>query len=477
MTAPIPQHTMTLRDGGLGLSGVGADDLFCLVGSSSTGTAGTFYSYQGTDVQTVFDDLGEGPLPHQVAKHLLRSGGKPVLVYKSTAGTAGSVSAVTQSGAGPLPTLTGTPNDYHNAIVEIVVGGAVGTATFVYSLDGGDTYSEEIATAATYLLPSGVTVNFTAGTYVADETYSWTDTAPTLTNANVGAAFDAIIASAYQPVAVHVLGQAATTGDMATVATTCATKVSSAWAAKKFFYAIIEAPATTASSIITEVSGDTYAGVVICSGFAEVVVDKNSQIQKRASARVLVPRVARNPVGVHCLRDEADSDIDPLEDVVELVPDGAAASTGYHDEDRTPGANAARLSTLRTIAGIAGIYPTNMNTFAAASSDFSQLPYLQIALKAMRVWYEWGVHQLGARIPKNPSTGYIDPRFAASLEQRGKAVLAAQMGRAVDAIQVLVNRTDDVSADPTLRAKVRLVCPGYILEFESEIGLASALAA
>lgn len=477
MVAPIPQHDMTIRDGGLGLTSVQPDGLFCLVGSSSSGSAGTFFNYAGTDVQQVFDDLGEGPLPHQVAKHLLRTQGKPVLAYKSTASTAGSSSAVAQSGAGPLPTLSGAPYDQSFSQVEIQTGGAVGTATFKYSLDGGDTWSEEIATAASYALPSGVTVTFTAGTYVADELYSWTDTAPILTNSNISDAFNSIIASAYTPDAVHVLGQAATTGDMATIATTCATKVASAWAAKKFLFAIIEAPATTMTSLITEVTGDTYAGVVICAGFCELLDDKSARVEKRSAGRVLAPRIARNPVGVHVLQSATESGIDPCVDVVELVPDGAATSTGYHDEDRTPGGNAARFSTLRTIAGYDGIYPTNANTFAAGSSDFSMLPYLQIVLKAAEVFYQWGLGQLGKRIPKNPATGYIDPRFATSLEQQGAAVLGAAMGSAVTAVQVVVNRTDNVTADPTLRAKVRLVCPSYILTFDSEIGLADALAA
>jgi hypothetical protein len=60
--------------------------------------------------------------------------------------------------------------------------GASGTATFRYSLDGGDTYSATYATAATFLLPSGVTANMAAGTYVISTTYTWTDTAPALTS-------------------------------------------------------------------------------------------------------------------------------------------------------------------------------------------------------------------------------------------------------------------------------------------------------
>jgi hypothetical protein len=478
VTAAIPQHTQTIRDGGLGLTSAATDGFSIKVGTSTLGTNGTFYSYQGTDVQQVFDDLGEGPLPHAVAKHLLRSGGKPTLAYKSAAANAGASSAITRSGGsvGPLPTLSaGTANDQYDSQIVIVQGGAVGTATFIYTLDGGDTWSDEIATAATYTLPSSVEITFTAGTYVAGEAYAWTDTAPSMSSTNVGDAMDAIIVSAYTPNFVHILGQAADAAGMVTIATLLATKVSSAWAAKKYLFAVMEAPAVDKALLIAATASSIFNGVVISGGFEELVDDKDSRVQKRSSGRVLAPRIARNPIGVHPLQNETESAISPLEDVFKLVPDGAAASTGYHDEDKTPGLNAARYSTLRTIAGIGGFYPTNTHTFAAPSSDFSLLPYLQIILKAAQGWYTYGLQKLGKRIPKKSGTNFIDTKFAAAMEDEGRDFLRTLMGAAVTEVQVLINRSDNVTADPTLRAKIRLVCPSYIITFESELGLADAL--
>lgn len=474
----LPQHNLTIRDGGLGLIAADSVGLSVKIGSSTTGTAATFYSYQGTDVQTVFDDLGEGPLPHATAKHLLRSAGKPVLSYKATPSNAGASSAITRSGGsvGPLPTLSaGTANDQYDSQIVIVLGGAVGTATFKYTLDGGDTWSDTILTAGTYLLPSGVTVTFTAGTYVANEAYAWTDTAPSLSSADIGTAVDAVIVSAYDPEAIHVLGQAVDAAGTLTIATLLATKVTAAWAAHKYLWIAFESPAVAASLLITAFANFIGQGVVGFAGFCELVNDKDSRIQKRSIGRTLMPRIMRNPLAVHALRRVGDEDIESLPDVYTLVPDGAAASTGYHDEQATPGLDAARFSTLRTIPGAQGFYPSNALTFASSTSDFLQLPYLRIILQGARVWYQYGLTQLGARIRTNPDTGFIAGAFADAIETGGEAAIRANLGDAIEAVEVLVNRTDDVTADPTLRAKVRLVVGGYVLTFDSEIGLASQL--
>jgi len=77
-----------------------------------------------------------------------------------------------QSGAGPAITLSGTPVIAGNVWIKVVAGGARGTATVAYSLDGGNSYSATVATAATLALgASGLTAAMPTGTYVADEIY------------------------------------------------------------------------------------------------------------------------------------------------------------------------------------------------------------------------------------------------------------------------------------------------------------------
>ncbi len=474
----VPNSEITILDGGMGMAAAQVDGISAKIGTSSIGSAGTVYPFAGTDTQAVRTTLGVGPLVDATIKHLLRSGGKTVYAYKGTATTAGASTGVTASGGGPTVTLTGAPYDTSSSIVVIVLGGAIGTSTFKYTLDGGDTYSDVFVTAATYLLPSGVTVNFAAGTYVATETYSWTDTAPIMTTTNVGDAMDALTLSAYEFEFVHILGQAASAADTATMMATVQTKVESAHTAHKYIWAIMEAAAVAASTHVTAAAAVNAKWTMVCAGFCELLNDRNQAIDKRSSGRVFAPRIARNDIAVHVLRSANDAfGPDSFPDVITLVPSGAAASTGYHDEDKTPSLDAARFATLRTIVGAPGVYPTNGKMMALVSSDYTDNQHVRIVLKAARVLYVWSLGQLARRLRKNPDTGFIASKFADGIEENALDTLKAQIGASVDGLSVKVNRADLITTDPTLRIKVRLVGPAYAIETEVELGLAAALAA
>jgi len=84
-----------------------------------------------------------------------------------------TTSAVTQTGTGPVVTLTGTALVSADLVIKIRLGGAVATATFDWSTDGGVTWvATAVVTASTVLLGStGITANFAAGTYVIATTY------------------------------------------------------------------------------------------------------------------------------------------------------------------------------------------------------------------------------------------------------------------------------------------------------------------
>ncbi len=75
----------------------------------------------------------------------------------------------------PLITRTGTSNAQYSWVVKISFQGALGTARFQYSTNGGSTFSAEITTSASYVVPStGITLQFPAGNYVANDSWSWT---------------------------------------------------------------------------------------------------------------------------------------------------------------------------------------------------------------------------------------------------------------------------------------------------------------
>ena len=186
---------VTVNDGGLGTAFPTGRSV-AIMGQASSGALNTPALFsQITDLVTAH---GQGPGLELAA--MIIAQGVPVKFTRTTNGTAGANSAVdaTLVTGTATPTLTGTPRDYYQAIVEILVGGTVGTAGIVirYSLDGGWTYSRGIAlgTADTYAIPdTGVTVDFEdTETYVAGDSFSWTSTEPKTDTAEWGLAFDAI---------------------------------------------------------------------------------------------------------------------------------------------------------------------------------------------------------------------------------------------------------------------------------------------
>lgn len=476
MSVPHPSITQTIVDGGLAITPASNDGVFCKVGTSSTGTAG-FHSYAGTDANTVGTDLGEGPLPDATVKHLEQSGGKQTVALKVAASVAGSSSAVTQSGGGPAVTISsGTPYDYGLWVVKIITGGAVATATFQYSSNGGADYSDTVTTAATYALPSGVTIAFAAGTYVANETYSWTDTAPAMNASDVGTALDDIIDSSHDVEAVHLLGYGTTAAAMATIAATISTKIASAHASKRYLWVMFEEPPVDNAGVAAAFAAVAEKFLVGMGGFADITENRSGQVEKMPIARTYAPRIARNPIEVHPMRDAGDSNIDALGDVVRLVPDGAAASTGYHDEGRTPLLNAARHSCLSTIPGATGFYPADALTLASGTSDFQQLMYMRIILKAARASHAFQIRNLAKRIRINPATGFIDAKTRIALQGAWESFIKTALGNAIGVVRVVIAETD-LNADPTVYSQVRGTVDGYALVWSSTIGLASSLPA
>lgn len=197
----LPGQTIRVLDPGLGLVDVAADSPICM-GASSAGTTGTLYSFSAlSDIRTT---LGYGDLPEAVARELNQAGG-PVLAMRTTGAIAGTISAVTRTGASPVCTAAAaTPTMRTATRIQVMKGGVLGTAEFRYTHDNFQptkvqpTWSEQrtVPAGGTFVMPNtGITFTFVAGTYVLNDTYDLT-TEPAHVNAtdigNMGASLVAI---------------------------------------------------------------------------------------------------------------------------------------------------------------------------------------------------------------------------------------------------------------------------------------------
>ena len=331
---------------------------------------------------------------------------------------------------------------------------------------------------ASYVIGNGVTITFTAGTYVAAEVYSSTLTAARNSVANVTTMMDAYLNGPYQFGLMHLLGHPADASALATLVAAVDSKMATAPSLGKFpAFCIIEAPPVDPAGIVTALASVTAPEVVVCGGFAQYYDDSDKIIEKVNCARPLASRIARNPISIAPSRTINDDDLEALAGIVDIYPVGATGTDGYLDSRLLPALNTARVTTLTTYNGRTGFYPQNLFTLAALGSDFLEGENKRIIARAREVLYQGSFKFLQGRIRRNPSTGFIDEAQATAIDRdlEAKLKVALQQTGAATAVRVVTNRSDNLASDPTLRIKARIVCVTRARTIEVEVGLAQAL--
>jgi hypothetical protein len=151
----------------------------------------TIHSQTEADLAELTDATGRPLLLETAAdgqNNIRRFAGIPTLVSDRVPLDGSTMGTVTETGASVgNVSLSGTPLGPWDLKIDIVVGGAVGTATFRFSTDGGNTWSATLTTAATVELTdtatdslvgnngeTGITAAFASATYNAASVYSST---------------------------------------------------------------------------------------------------------------------------------------------------------------------------------------------------------------------------------------------------------------------------------------------------------------
>lgn len=451
----LPNVNVTVRDGALGILPPNAAAIPAILGVCSSGTVDAVESF--SNIQALKDAMGVGPLVEAAAFVLAQSGG-PVRVVRINGSTAGAAGAVTQSGSGPVVSTTSSaPYDDYEVVVEIQTGGAVATATFKYSLDDGETWSDEITTAATYTIPNtGIVLNFAAGTYVADETYSFDTTAPGYSTTDFNAAFDALIADGSTFGFILLVGAASSVANQATVAAAVKSKLDTAETNHRHAFAIIECPTDTDANVKSGFSAFTSDKVAIAVGRPDTLSVITGRIRARSAAWHLAARVAAIPMSEEPGRYARG----PITGVVELD----------RDERTTNNLDDHGFATLRTFAGIPGFFITNGRIKAPAGSDFGSIPRRRVMDRAATVAYEALLAYANESVRVDATTGYIDERDAKAIEAEVEAALNAALSGHVSAVQAVVKRDENMLSTENLTVDILVTPLGYARTITMSIG-------
>lgn len=468
---PLPGFKQTIKDGGLGLIAADAGQTKVAIGVSSAGPVNVLAFY--TDPDKVKADYVTGPLVDDAVFHLQTAGGQIGImrITSSVAGANGSVTA-TRAGAGTSTgtvTPSGTPLDGYAFRVEITKDGAnlaAATATFKYSVDGGDNYSPDIAvpTGGTYVIPNtGVTITFANGgatAFVTGDVHAWTATAPGFSATNVSDALDAL-RTTYKSAEfgyIHLIGAASSAAGSATIAAAAGVKMTAEENGFRYTFIVIECADDTDANIDAAFASVVHERVALAVGYCELVA--NNKVMKRSAAWPATARISQQGIQRDLGRTRPDTEGGALKGVVSL----------YRDEGSTP-FSSSRYITLRTFPGKAGFYITDGRMLAGAGSDFLFMQFRRLMDRACALNYDAMfpfINDDAVRVEKDGTINEIDARGVESVVNA--KIRGDMVPKKVSAARSILTRDNNILATQTFKTKVRLRPRGYAKYIESEIG-------
>lgn len=468
---PLNGQIITIQDPGLGTVQPAAT-IPVRVGPASGGTTAVNTFDTVTSHKQVQEKVGYGPLGSSLSECLAVAGG-PAYFVRSAA-VAGSNGAVTQTGADPVITLSGSPNDRYDAKIEITATGILGAGAFRYSLDGGKSYgpARTIPAGGAYLMVNtGVTLTFPAGTYTTGNVYSFASVAPSVDGAGVTAAFVAIAASKLAFSTINLCAEFATAATANTVAGTFTTELKNLENKFRFVRGLMQSGLDTAAiTIATLTVEDTrYAP---CYGSAR----RPNAAGVEGFAMPMLPAV--DVVGARV------ADTLPSTDLKRVASGSLVGVTeiSYDEFTKQEGLDGKGFTTLRTWANRGGFYITNGNIKAPPGSDFNRIHRGRVMDIALTTTYEAQALFVGRSV-RTISGGFIDPRDAKQLEQEVLAKLQSALLAPVNAegtrgyvseVTYLIDLTNNVLATNTILANLAIRPLGYVDFINTTVGYTTA---
>lgn len=462
--AKLPKVTHSFEDGALGIV-ANLSEYHVKIGHCTKGEANKVYIF--ADPKRVVETLGAGQLVEALCESI-NTAKKPVIAVP-VASDPGSLSAITKVGTGPdLTDNSSTPNDSYRLKLRITRAGAIGTSAFVYSLDGGETYSAEIATVASYEIPgSGIKLSFAVGSYVAGTVYSATSSPPSYGLVAAMDAIDAALASTEKFRLIHLVGQAvATDGEppataaenSAAMAVAISTRLQSAEAEDIHVYAILEAPDASDSELKTAFKNVSSTRVAVGAGFCDLYSPISKGFAKRHAAWPLVSRIMANPIHRHPAR----------------VRDGALPGVRsiYRDERTEPGLLDSRFAVLMSHKGRPGYYAAGAPIMAPPGSDYQNIMNRQVADACADVVIAGLQFYLADDVRVNRKSGFIMEKDARDIEENIRAAMETAITKPghASAVEFELMRDDNILASETVHYRWGVIPVGYMTQITGSGG-------
>jgi hypothetical protein len=428
-------------------------------------TTATFKVKVGSGGYGATITTGAGPFNYQVPgeyfTNLQFAAGTYVADDEYVLNTDGTVTRIGSGSATLLNGSTHSPVDNFDVWVQITTAGALATAAFKYSLDGGNNFSAPILTpvGGVYAIGgSGLVLTF-SGTFVLDDVYKVTASPAGYVSGDVNTALTALLADPAAFGWVHLVGMAADAAGAATMAGVVDTKLAAAEAVFRYVWGAVECPAEGDSAVKTAFLNFISERTAVCVGDVGLRSPLTGRTTRRNHAWSMTARLG----GLNLSLDPAQVDLGGLQNV----------SSIYRDEGTTPGLDDARLCTVRTYAGLPGYYLTNFRMMGMNGSDFTYGVNRRVMDRICTLTRQGYLLLLMKRARIDEETGYIDERDAQAYDAQVTGKLRADLmadPQEVTTVKAQLSRTDNLLSTGTLNAEVEAIPFGYFRTINATVG-------
>lgn len=476
----LPTVGIDKTDGNLGVS-ANTDRILAIIGDATGGALNTATScLNSTDAK---DEFVSGMLVE--AASLVLEQDVPTVLIRSASTTAGDYGTIDDAGVtGTASVAEGAtePDGTFDVVVEILTGGALGTAgiIFRYSLDGGTSWSADqaLGTSLTMTLSHGVSFALTSSssTLVAGDTWTVTTSAPKVLTGDLTAALAALKEYPGEWLRVLVLCEADATilGQLDT------------WA--KSFHAEGKYPEiitnTRPRNLGASESRATYqtalAAIATAASSTEIMccADQCEMVQSDGW-RVRMPVSISAAIRSMIIDDSQYGEARSLPALPGVFITTAAGDRDYHDEAQHGGLDALGFTVLRTYRGrplTPGVFLCNTRTMGGSTSDFAFFSRSAILNRIIESGYSLLGPKLSMTVLLNEE-GTIREDVAASIEQSVESELRtiyADPGR-VSGVRFRLSRTDNILSTNTLTFNIDAQPLGVVKKFIGKAGLVRKL--
>lgn len=467
---------VTVSDGQLNLVSSSGDGVHVKIGVSPV-TSDAPVIIKGTmDANKIKVLLGLSPLA-DAAMDSVQNGAGRILCIPVKATTNGTVGTVTKTttGTGNM-TASGSPNNAFDVIVKMTGQGTLNTALFRYSVDGGYSYSDELTVPLTgvYAIPStGVSLTFTAGTgddaatksFQVGDSYSFSTTAPSMTNSDVIAAIAKLhnITETYE--LVHIVGES--TAELWAAVAAEQLTLQNTYHRPELF--VLEAYAPNKDETV-----DAYAARLISD--RKAIKNYNVQVVAARSLYVRMDGTTReiNNAGIVCGLYAAAK---PQQSIGETrsfsISSGKMLALRPVDiEDDISALDDAGYLTFRRYDGLDGFYVNNARVMCPDGSDYQYAEDVRILNKIIRQARAEALLQLQSDVDLED----VDGDLAAKAQFIQTPLDAMVRDKEISSVSVTVPSGQDIQSTETMQVKVRYVSHGKVREIDIDVARSSAAA-